>query len=201
MFANIACALALISPGAPVPKDTPKTAVAGVAPRILELKPNNEGKIVVQVRRMEPLKAIVGNGAIPAKALPERMVARVSTVELSEVKDLKVMTAGGKSLELKEAMEKIKDGAIVVMTSDGKPVDVSFLRVFKDDTLVFTSPELIGANTTGITSGTTIIRPLPQPLPIQPGNLAPGIQIQILPGIIEVEAPGAPAPAPAPEKK
>jgi hypothetical protein len=199
MFSSLACAFALCAPAAPVPKDAPKTAVAGVAPRIVELKPNNEGKILVQVRRTETIKAqpLPAGGNAPRPV--ERTVNRISQVELSEVKDLKVMTAGGKAVEIKEALEKLKDGGIVVMTSDGKPVDVAFLRVLKDDTLVFTSPELVGTTTTGgFTTGGTTVRPLPVPLPINPGNgAAPGIQIQILPGIVEVEAP----PAPAPEKK
>jgi riboflavin biosynthesis pyrimidine reductase len=204
MLTSVAFAFALCAPAAPVPKDAPKTAVAGVAPRIVELKPNNEGKIVVQVRRTETVKALPLPAGANAPRAVERTVNRIAQVELSEVKDLKVMTAGGKSVELKEALEKLKDGGIVVMTNDGKPVDVAFLRVLKDDTLVFTSPELIGTGVTGFTSSTGgVIRAQPVPLPINPGNgAAPGIQIQILPGIIEVEAPpAAPAPAPAPEKK
>jgi hypothetical protein len=199
MFSSLACALALCSPAAPVPKDAPKAAAAGAAPRIVELKPNTEGKILVQVRRTETLKAQAGNGINPPKAI-ERTVNRYPQVELGDIKDLKVTTAGGKPVELKEALEKLKDGGIVVMTSDGKPVDVAFLRVLKDDTLVLTSPELVGtAPASGIlTPG--LVRPLPAPLPANPGNIAPGIQIQILPGIVEVEAPPA-APAPAPQPK
>jgi hypothetical protein len=190
MFANLACALALCAPGAPVP-DAPKTAPA-VAPRIVELKPNNEGKIVIQVRRTETLKPMAANGA-GAQKLPERTVNRYVQVELGDVKDLKATTAGGKTLELKEALEKLKDGGIVVMTTDGKPVDVAFLRILKDDTIVLTSPELIGTGSSGGTIlGPGVVRPLPAPLPINPAGNAPGIQIQILPGIIEVEAPVAP---------
>jgi hypothetical protein len=113
-------------------------------------------------------------------------------VELNEIKDLKITTAGGKTVEIKEAMEKLKDGGVVVMSNDGKAVDPGFLRILKDDILVLSSPELV---TGGVSSsfGTGVIR-------IQGGGPG-GIQIQPLPAVIPPAAPAvdpvAPAPAPA----
>src|SRR4051812_12093163 len=140
MLTSMAVALALCSPAAPIPKDAP--ASGGIAPRIVDLKPGTDGKILVQVRRTETVKATAGAPGAAAPKVVERQVTRVSNVELGDVKDLKITTAGGKDVELKEAMEKLKDGGIVVMTNDGKPVSMQYLRILKDDVLVFSSPEL-----------------------------------------------------------
>ena len=91
-----------------------------------------------------------------------------------DVKDSQIFTAGGKAVETKKAFAKIKDEAVVVITTDGKTVDPNFLRVFKDETLVLVSPEFVG----------TV-----RPLPIGPGGT------QILPGAVK------PPPEPLPVKK
>jgi hypothetical protein len=204
MFTSMAFALALCSPAAPIPKDAPAT---GLAPRIVDLKPGTDGKIMVQVRRTEVVNVNAGANAAPVA----RNVTRISNVELGDIKDLKITTAGGKEVELKDAKEKLKDGGIVVMTSDGKPVAIQFLRILKEDTLVLSSPELAGPATgasTGIGGGGGL-RPLPAPVP---GNIAPGgiqvipggggIQIQIAPGgVIQAVPVEAPAVEPKPVEK
>ena len=106
---------------------------------------------------------------------------RMLQIELGDVKDLQIFTAGGKPVETKDALAKIKDGAVVVVTTDGKKVDPNFLRVFKDETLVLVSPEFVGT----VLPRTGVVRPLP----IGPGG------IQILPGVIK------PLPAPLPVEK
>jgi hypothetical protein len=213
MFTALTLSLAL---GAPVPAPAPPMPV-GVAPQVMELKANADGKVVVTVRRTEKVQigaggAIGPNGAPPAVITQNRVVLK--SVELGEVKDLTVTTADGKKLDTQDAIKKIAGGAIVVVSGDGKPVSPVFLKVFKDDTLVLTSPELVGPQ--GVTRPG--IRPLPidrigpggiQILPIPPGN------IQVLPiqgggagGVIQIQvAPGGvapavlPAPVPVPVEK
>jgi hypothetical protein len=208
MFTALTLSLAL---GAPVPPPMPPVAT-GPAPSVVELKPNADGKVVVAVVRTEKVQlgaaiapAPGGAGAAPPAVLTREM--RVTkTVELGEVKDLLVTTADGKKLGTEDAVKKIGAGAVVVVSSDGKPVSPAFLKVFKDDTLVLSSPELAGPQ--GVTRPG--VRPLPinrvpggvQIQPIQPGN------VQILPiqggpagGVIQIQiAPGGAAPAvlPAP---
>ncbi len=189
---------------APVPAPAPPIA-AGPAPRILELKANADGKLMVAVTRMEKIQIGAGNAIAPpggAAPVVTREVARTKMVELGEVKDLVVTTADGKKLDAADALKKLATGGIVVVSADGRPVSPTFLKLFKDDVLVLASPELTGA--TGATSGTISkpgIRPLPaeiQVLPINPGNfqIQPGvIQIQVVPAL-----PVKPAPAPVPEK-
>lgn len=193
---------------APVPA-TPATPVAsGPVPRLMEVKANADGKVVVTVTRMEMVQLGAGNaangGAAPAVIKAERAV--VKTVELGEVKDLQITTADGKKIDIADAATKLKDGAVVVVSADGKPVSPLHLKLFKDDVLVLASPEL--AAPTG-TAGRQplrpgVIRPLPAPiqpqvLPANPGGV---IQIQIQPGQVQIlpAQPAQPAPQPAPEK-
>jgi hypothetical protein len=211
MAPTLLLATSLLLAGAPVPRDAP--APTGIALWIVDVKPGTDGKIMVQVLRTETVKVTTANGANGgAPQVVERQVLKISNVELSDIKDLKITTAGGKRLELKEAMEKLKDGATVVMTSDGKPVAVQYLRILKEDTLVFSSPELIGAgapiSSTGfIGDGGFVFGGSIQPFSL-PAHLRG--RIQLAPGgnpiqIVPVEAPAVPDPSvpelTPPEKK
>src|SRR5438876_456262 len=107
MFTALTLSLAL---GAPVPTPAPP-APAGVAPRVVELKPDANGKIVLAVTRAEKVQVGAGaainpaggaGGAPPAVITREVMVTKM--VELGEVKDLVVTTADGKKLTTEEAM-------------------------------------------------------------------------------------------------
>jgi hypothetical protein len=130
-------------------------------------------------------------------------------VEIGEVKDLTITTADGKKLEKEDALKRLGKGAIVVISGDGKPVSPTFLKVFKDDTLVLASPELAGPQ-----FPTAIDRRgfRPVPVPIQPGGaqilpLPPGgvqggvIQIQVGPGGVIQAVPPVPPPAEKPVVK
>jgi len=193
MFTALALTLAI---GAPVPAPTAPVA-AGTAPRVIELKPDANGKITLTVTRTEMQKVQVGvaiAGLLPAGAAPppaatrEVAVTHMVVVELGDVKDLAVTTADGKKLDKEEAIKKLAAGAIVVVSGDGKPVSPVFLKVFKDETLVLASPELILPQG-GALPGS---RPAMRPLPAAPG----GIQIQ--PGVIQIQiAPGGAAVVPA----
>ncbi|MBM3983754.1 MAG: hypothetical protein FJ304_26500 [Planctomycetes bacterium] len=222
MLASFVMSMAL---AAPVPVAPPAPVAGGPIPQLMEFKPDASGKIMVTVIRTEMQKIVIGqggavnpNGGAPAVITREVPVTKHATVELSEVKDLKVTTADGKKLEVADAVAKLKAGGVVVVSADGKPVSPMHLKLFKDDVLVFASPELQPAQLNGYMPGKPlpgggIIRPRP-PIQIQPlpGNVVPlpapiqpvpGIQIQ--PGVIQIEIVPAlpapqPAPAPAPEK-
>ena len=188
MFTALTLSLAL---GAPVPPSTAPVAT-GTAPRVMELKADANGKVMVPVTRTEKLQGGVGAAIAPAPgnaggiAPAVIMQNVVKMVEIGEVKDLVFTTADGMKVEAEAATKKLAAGAIVVITNDGKPVSPAFLKVFKDDTLVLVSPELINpvGGFGGI--GRPGIRPLPAP--IQGG----GGVIQIQPGIIQI-APAVPA--------
>lgn len=206
---------------APVPVK-PETPPAGTPPRVMELKPDANGKVMVQVLRteMQQAPAAVAGAVDPAGARPPIreqavQVTKQLMVELSEVKDLTISTADGRKLDIAEGIKKLEKGGIVVISGDGKPVSPTFLKVFKDDTLVLVSPELAGGQqlarpAVGTRPG---IRPLPveiqpggvQILPVPPPNAAPGgvIQIQIQGNVIQAvpAVPAMPLPAEKPVAK
>jgi hypothetical protein len=199
---------------APVPAPPPPVAT-GPLPRLMELKADASGKVVVSVVRTEMQKVQVGagnaigpNGAPPAVITREFAVQKIAQVELGEVKDLKITTADGKKVEVADAVAKLKNGATVVVSTDGKPVSPNHLKLFKDDVLVFASPELVNAG--GFGGGVAPgfpgkpIRPLPpvqvQPLPapaVLPAVPGGVIQIEIAPGGVQV----LPAPVVPPAEK
>lgn len=207
---------------APVPVAPPAPVASGPLPRLMEVKASADGKVVVMITRMEKQKVQIGQGnainpggAAPAVITREVVVPKVVTVELGEVKDLTITTADGKKVDVAEATKKLKDGGVVIVSADGKPVSPAHLKLFKDDVLVLTSPELAPATPAGFVP----VKPLPplgRPapggvLPVQPQVLPanPGgvIQIQIAPGgqpgviqVIPIQPAPQPAPAPAPEK-
>ena len=141
MLLPFALGLALLAPSAPVPKDLP---TVGAAPRIVELKPNSDGKVLITVRREEKrtVTTTPPNGGPPLER--EIQTFRILQVEFSDVKELQIFTADGKAVDKKVALAKLEDGAMVLLTTDGKKVDANYLRIFKDDTLVLVSPELVG---------------------------------------------------------
>ncbi len=206
---------------APVPVAPPAPA-ASPLPRLMEVKANADGKVMVTVMRTTMEKVTIGqgnaigpNGAPPAVITREVPVTKMVTVELSEVKDLAITTADGKKVDVADAVKKFKDGAVVIVSTDGKPVSPNYLKLFKDDVLVLASPELINVPNGATMPGRPLppgggSRPLPAidlPAPVPPQVLpvAPGGAIQIQPGVIQVApalpaVPVKPAPAPAPEK-
>lgn len=212
MFTALTLSLALSAPVPPAGDAPP----AGTPPRLMELKPDAAGKLTVTVVRTEMQKVQVagavvgvgGNAAPPAQppvAVREVPVTKQMVVDLAEVKDLTISTADGKKLEKEDALKRLEKGGIVVVSGDGKPVSPTFLKVFKDDTLVLTSPELANPQLTSVPGG---LRPLPAPpirvgvppavqiLPAQPGG---AVEIQIAPAVLPV-APPVPLPAKPPEK-
>jgi hypothetical protein len=86
-------------------------------------------------------------------------------------------TANGKKLEKEEALKKLATPTLVVVSSDGKPVDEGFLAALRPGTLVVVMPTMA----TGPVAPGVGVRPLP--------ILRPAIKV--------VPAP-APVPPPAP---
>jgi hypothetical protein len=166
---------------------------AGTAPRLLELKPDANGRITITVLRTEmqkiqPPVAVGGPAALPPMGAREIAMIRPHVVELSEVKDLAITTADGKKVDKDEAMKKLQAGGIVVVSGDGKPVSTVFLKVFKEETLVLVSPELIATPGSMVPPMPGYMRATPAPIPAQ-----------VLPGApVPAVVPAAPLPAAQP---
>lgn len=146
MFTTLMTA-ALLVPAAPVPKDALPT---GPAPYILNLRAGNDGEAKVTVVRTEKQKVMmiqaVGgpNGAQVIQQVEKEVpVTRMVALGLADLKDLKVFSADGKDVAITDAVKKVNDGGLFVASANGKKVDASYLKLFKDDVLVFVSPDLI----------------------------------------------------------
>jgi hypothetical protein len=184
MYCTIALATALLIPAAPAPKNAPadQGPAAGVAPRLVELKPDMDGKLRVQVTKSGNIQGNVtitiaaGPNAAPGvqNLIVQGGPSTTEQVELANLKELTITTAGGKSVTREEAMKALAKGGVVVISNDGKKVPSAFLKAFKDDVLVLVSPELV--NQGGITKeGIGVMQvvpparpPAPQPAPAPP---------------------------------
>ncbi len=205
MFTTLMTA-ALLVPAAPVPRDIAST---GPAPYILNLRAGNDGEVKVTVVRTEKQKVMmiqaVGgpNGAQVIQQVEKEVpVTRMVALGLADLKDLKVFSADGKDVAIKDAVKKVNDGGLFVASANGKKVDASYLKLFKDDVLVFVSPDLIpqgGYNYGGMYPPPGMMPGGPAMMPAMPvAPPLPGGQVQIQ--IAPAQAVDLPLPLP-PEKK
>lgn len=200
MFTTLMTA-ALLVPAAPVPKDTVPT---GPAPYILTLKAGNDGEVKVTVIRTEKqkvtmLRAIGGpNGAQQVQQVEQEVpVTKYQQLGLAELKDVKAYTADGKEVAIKDAVKKVNEGGVVVASANGQKVDPQYLRLFKEDVLVFVSPDLIPQGGYGGYPMPSTM-PVPAVMPAMP--VAPPVAVPL--GRIQVQvAPAVELPPPLPPKK
>lgn len=188
MIASLSLALALSAPAAPIRPEAPPAA--GPAPRVLDLKVGADGKVRITILRTQKMKIQGGGigigapGGVP-QAIPleqEITTTNYVPVEIGELKDLVVTTVDGKEVSAGDAAKKLAEGGVVLASADGKKVDPKFLKLFRDDTLVLVSPELV--NLPNVGGGF-----------VKPGFRGrPGVIIGGGPAIL----PAVPAPEPAP---
>ena len=158
MFTTLALTTALLAPAAPLPTSgvpaqgaaAPVAATTGAqAPKIINLKPDADGKVKITVMRPKALPNVIilnRPGAAPGAGGPPVMVPSPEKVELTDVKDLKITTAAGKEVSKEDAIKALAKGGQVVVSADGKSVASEFLKMFKDEVLVLVSPELVVGN-------------------------------------------------------
>lgn len=190
MFPAFGLTLALLAPGAPIPKDV---APAGPAPYILNLKSEDDGKVRFSVRRTEKVKVTEvtiqlgpNNQQVPVQVEREVAVTTQVRVELADLKDVKVYGVDGKEIDLKEAGKKLNEETMAIASSNGAKVDPAFLKLFKDDVLVLVSPDLqpsAGQNNMFVMPGGPLMMPamplLPAPAVAPPALPPPPRPVQI----------------------
>ncbi len=187
--------LALMIPGAPVPKDV---APVGPAPYILHLKSENDGKVRFTVMRTEKVKVnsvhiqVGPNGQqVPVQTESEVTMQKHVRIELGDLKDLKVYTPEGKEVDVKDAAKRLSETTMAIASVNGQKVDPGFLKLFKDDVLILVSPDLTP-------TGSGVFYNFP---PAMPGGMVrPMPAVQLLP--VQLAPPPLPAapPLPAPPK-
>jgi hypothetical protein len=158
MTSMLLLSAALHAPAYPPPPKT-ETKPLGPAPRLVLLNLDADGKVRIQATVTETRKTTVMrvvNGKQETSTV-DREFSQRANVPLSELEKLTVYTADGKEVNRATALEKLASGGLVVVTTDGEKVDPTYLKAFKDDTLVLVSPQLLinGATFRPIANRTT----------------------------------------------
>lgn len=150
MVPSLLVAALVTAPGAPVPKDTdPNTA--GPAPRIAAVKADGTGTVWISAQVYERRKVpqqyiVIENGK---QVLKQREVEQTLSNHIRKpVSDFggKFTTADGVPLSAEEATRRLKGGATLLITADGKPIGKGWLRSVRDDAVVMVAEGLAHAH-------------------------------------------------------
>ena len=154
MNASLVLSAALLAPTAPVPRDTaPNTT--GPAPRVLALKADAGGAVrvignvptkVTVTNTHFVIENVVENGKPIQRQVQKQVEQDIVTSQyfnktLAEF-NAKFTTADGSPLTLEEATARVKNGATVLASADGKPIAQSWLRTVGSDTVVMVADGL-----------------------------------------------------------
>ena len=143
MLPSLLVAAAITAPAAPMPKDTLPNPT-GPAPRVVAVKADASGAVwitanVYEKRKFPQQYVAVENGKQVVKT--QEIEQTVSNYVRKQLGDFggKFATAGGMTLTTEEATRRVKEGATLLITSDGKPIDKSWLKAVADDTVVMSA--------------------------------------------------------------
>ncbi|MBY0228357.1 MAG: hypothetical protein K2W96_03660 [Gemmataceae bacterium] len=117
----------------------PFTAPKGAAPTVVHLKAG--GKVVRQMTKLVPFVFTVKvkvmlDGKVVEKEEARTAIKSVTEETVAEIGMASYSTADGKKLEGEALKKALAKDQIAVLSADGKPVDRSYLKAFKADTLV-----------------------------------------------------------------
>jgi len=150
MLPSLLVAAAITAPGAPIPRDAvPNTS--GPAPRIVAVKADGNGTVwitaqVWEKRKVQQQVFVVENGKQVLKQQEvEQNVCSSIHKSLGDF-GAKFTTADGSPLSIEDATRRVKDGATLLVTADGKPIDKSWLRAVAGDTVVMQAEGLAHAH-------------------------------------------------------
>jgi hypothetical protein len=140
MLPSLLITAAIAAPGAPIPKDAvPNTT--GPAPRVVAVKSDTNGSVWITAQVWEKRKVqqqffAVENGKQVMKQ--QEVEQNVSNYIHKAIGDFGAVfsTADGAALSTEEATKRVKDGATLLVTADGKPIDRAWLRAVEGDTVV-----------------------------------------------------------------
>lgn len=150
MLPTLLVAVAVTAPGAPIPRDAvPNTT--GPAPRVVAVKADGNGAVwitaqVWEKRKIQQQFFVVENGKQVLKQ--QEVEQNVSNYIHKSLGDFgaKFITADGSALSIDDATRRVKDGATLLVTADGKPIDKSWLRAVAGDTVVMQAEGLAHAH-------------------------------------------------------
>ena len=178
---------ALLASGAD-PADPVVKLPTGTAPTMMVLQAKDKMLVresTVKVGETVPvLEEVTVGGKKVTRTVYRTVEKELKTSTAYPIEGTTFQTAGGKKLEKEEALKKLATPTLVVVSSDGKPVDEGFLAALKPGTLVVVTPM----------AATGVIMP--------PGGVRPLPAIRPVIGVVPPAAvPPAPVPPPAAPKK
>ena len=150
MLPSLLVAAAVAAPAAPVPADTVPN-LTGPAPRVVAAKADPNGQVwitanVYEKRKFKQTYVTIENGKQVTKQQEvEQMVSNYVRKQIGDFGG-KFATAGGTPLTPEQATRRVKDGATLLVTADGKPVDKGWLKAVSPDTVVMTAEGLAEAH-------------------------------------------------------
>jgi hypothetical protein len=164
----------LVAPAAPVPLDAAPSQ-AGPAPRVLALKADAAGAVrvigtvptkVTVTNTYFTIEQVVQNGQPVQRQVQKNVDQDIVTTTylnkaLSEFNGT-FSTADGKPLSLADATGRIKYGATVLASADGKPIAKTWLRAVSGDTVVMVAEGLSHAQPQWGAGGTLPSTPAPR---------------------------------------
>ena len=146
MISTLVLGAALAAPAAPVPRDaTP--APASPAPWVLYLKADQNGRIQLMSYKSVKVKGTRTvienqNGKRIAKTVEEETTQIARTSFLLDERSAKFETAAGSNLNAGQVMKQTRDGIVVLVSADGKPVEKAWLQAVGEDAIVMTADNL-----------------------------------------------------------
>lgn len=146
MYPSLVLSAALLAPAAPLPRDATPNAT-GPAPKVLSLKADASGS--VRVIGTIPVKQTVtntyfvmeGNQQVQKNVEQDIVTTQYLNKTLADFNG-KFATAEGTALTLDEATARVKGGATVLASADGKPIGKAWLQSVAADTVVMTAEGL-----------------------------------------------------------
>ncbi len=148
MLISLLLGTVLTAPAAPVPRDTDPPP-AGPAPHVIYLKADFTGRVNVQVYQTQKVTQArtvntVENGKPVSRVVREQVEQTASMyVSLADIK-AKFTTADGVALTTEAVMRRAKDGLVVLVSADGKPVEKAWLRALDPGAVIASAEVLVG---------------------------------------------------------
>lgn len=140
MLPSLLVAAAVTAPAAPIPQ-TALPNPTGPAPRVLAIKADASGTIWIAGQIYEKRKqtinvAVIEDGKKVIK--PQEREVMTSNYIRKTLGDFgaKFATVDGQPLTTEEATRRVKNGAVLLISADGKPIDKNWLRAVNANTVV-----------------------------------------------------------------
>ena len=136
MFTSLLLGAAFAAPGAPLPASA-EPAPTGPAPWVLHFKADVQ---VAVYRTQKVMQSRAVNETVDGKVVQKIVQEQIERMTASYVQvdgiNPKFTTVSGTSLNTESVMKRAKDGIVVLVSADGKPIAKSWLRTADPEAIV-----------------------------------------------------------------